>query len=132
MKKLFLILTLFVSFVFIFNAPLTAQPVSEYEITWNTDTSVVNYKVFLWEGTTQMSSPFTDGQDYLSPDVSSFLLTETANSAYTVILANNGQFVQVAVVAENVHGLYSELGVSAFIVKAVRPNKPQNIIIKKK
>ena len=127
MKKIFrTIIMLFIASLFL-GGSCWGQPRSDYPVTWGVVTGAATYEVFVWEGADTTTCPFIYGQDYLSPDVSSFFSKSTTLVGTTIDLANNGEYVIVGVLARNSALIYGGMGKSVAYLKQEVPGIPSAI-----
>ena len=129
--------TLLIGMLFLFAAIFTiscAQPKSTYEANWTALTGVSNIYIFFWTGTDTTQCPFTDNQDYLSPDISTFKVATLAGTVtlYDMLLDNSGKYIVVGAVSVDTSGFYSGLSKSYAFKLGTVPIKPGFISIHKK
>ena len=130
--KMFLMLL--VALVVTINVCTPAQARSDYEITWTASADAVKYLVFLEERVTNTGFTLLDNMDYLDPVsmLSLKLPVEPAVTNYTIKLSNDSRYVVAGVVAVDVVGYYSVMGVSSVVQKGKAPGKPGTVVFKKK
>lgn len=127
MKKI-LIPVVLIALVFVVNC--NGQPKNDYEIATTSVTGVAKYHFFL-EKKSASAYTLTQGQDYLSPNVTSLKVGESASPVFTVNLNNDGSEYKVGVVYENAGGYYSGMGTAIGSVGVV-PITPATVIFRKK
>jgi len=127
MKKLFLFAPLFALIMF---PNCSAQPKGDYEIYCNVIPIATKYHFFL-EKKSAIIYKLITGMDYLSPNVSTLKVGESATPTFTVNLINDGSEYTVGVVIQNSAGFYSGMGISTGLVGAV-PVSPIGVGLRKK
>ena len=127
MKKILMLISLF-TLIFVINC--NGQPKTDYEIATTSVSGVTKYHFFLEKKGTDAYS-LTQGQDYLSPNVTSLKVGESASPIFTVNLNNDGAEYKVGVVYENAGGYYSGMGTAIGTVGVV-PITPATVIFRKK
>lgn len=127
MKKVFSLIGLFVLITMI---NCNGQPKNDYEIYSNNVVGATKYHFFL-EKKTVNPYTLTQNMDYLSPNVLSLKVGESANPLFTVNLNNDGSEYRVGVVAENSAGYYSGMGTEIGNVGIV-PSTPGGVGLRKK
>lgn len=128
MKKLFLLIVLF-SLVAIVSC--NGQPKNNYEIYSGNVAGATKYLFFL-EKKSAVAYKLIQGMDYLSPvSVITLKVGEAPIPVFTVNLNNDGAEYTVGVIAENVEGYYSGMGIAVANVGVV-PSAPASIGLRKK
>lgn len=127
MRKIF---TLIAIFVLLLMVNCNGQPKNDYEIYSNNVVGATKYHFFLEK---ESVNPYTltQNMDYLSPNVLSLKVGESATPVFTVNLNNDGSEYRVGVVAENSGGFYSGMGTETAIVGIV-PLTPGGVGLRKK
>jgi hypothetical protein len=106
------------------------QPKNDYDIYSNNVVGATKYHFFLEK---ESVNPYrlTQNMDYLSPNVLSLKVGESATPVFTVNLDNDGSEYRVGVVAENLKGYYSGMGTNTDSVGIV-PSTPGGVGLRKK
>lgn len=107
------------------------QPRSNYEIYSDPVPGATKYHFFLEKKSTTTNYRLTDGMDYLQPSVTDLKVGESPLPTYTLEILNDGSEYTVGIVAENLNGFYSGMGVSTGTVGIV-PSKPGGVGLRKK
>lgn len=127
MKKVFSLIAMFVLLLMI---NCNGQPKNDYEIYSNNVVGATKYHFFLEK---ESVNPYTltQNMDYLSPNVLSLKVGESATPVFTINLDNDGSEYRVGVVAENTAGYYSGMGTEIETVGIV-PSVPGGVGLRKK
>ena len=126
MKKLFLLSFLVSLLAFSLNC--NGQPKSNYEIYSDNVSTAVKYHFFLEK---KSAAPYrlTQNMDFFP--ILDLKIGESTNPTFTVLLDNDNSDYAVGVVAENVAGYYSGMGVATGKVGSV-PQSPGGVGFRKK
>lgn len=112
--KIFLSTLIFISIIFLVDC--NGQPKSNYEIYSDNVSSAVKYHFFLEK---KSAAPYrlTQNMDFFP--VLDLKIGESSSPTFTVLLDNDNSDYAVGVVAENVAGYYSGMGVATGKVGSV-------------
>lgn len=125
MKKLFIIA--FVSLLYV--VACQGQPRNEYELYTHSVPTAVKYHYFL----EQETNPYLlqEGMDYMDPNVFHLWVGESPDTAFSIVLDNNGIVYKIGVVAENIAGFYGGMG-TAIDTAGIVPATAQMVGMRKK
>jgi hypothetical protein len=125
MKNFILIL---IASLFFFSSGCDAQPKSNYEIYSDNVSTAAKYHFFLEK---KSEAPYRLTQDMDFYSVLDLKIGESTSPAFTVLLNNDASEYTVGVVAENIAGYYSGMGIATGIVGSV-PAAPGGVGFRKK
>jgi len=127
-----MLLVLLVALIVTFNVCTPAQAKSNYKISYTAVTDAVTYMIFAEERITNTGFSLVDNIDYLDPtNLSAFKIGESTTLSFTIKLPNDSKFVVAGVVAVDVNGFYSAMGVSSVVQKGKSPGKPGGVTFQK-
>lgn len=127
--KVFLVMVLLFLTIGIVNC--NGQPKNDYEIVATPVVGTTTYHFFAEKKNGTNPYLLTQGMDYLNPSVVSLKIGTSATPYFVTNLNNDGSEYRVGVVAENVAGFYSGMGVATGNVGTV-PVTPAGVIFRKK